>query len=289
MTAQIPAPVDSPDVTERAARVHEAVRRHYAEAARAAAGGREASCGCGCAEEAVTVFGRTLYGDGETAAPEGALRASLGCANPNALIDLAPGEVVLDLGSGGGIDVFLAARRVGPTGKVYGLDMTDEMLALARRNQAEAGVTNAEFLRGKMEEVPLPAASVDVVMSNCVVNLAPDKDRVLREAFRVLRPGGRFAVADVVTLGPVPDPLARRVELWSACLGGALGIEDYRAKLAAAGFAGIEVEVLHAYGLADAGVDADRLLAELGVDPAAVEGLFASALVRATKPASPDA
>ena len=286
MTTQSPTSADAPETSDRAARIHEAVRRRYADAARAAGGGEEASCGCGCAEQAVTLFGRTHYAGGEATVPDGALRASLGCANPNALVDLNPGAVVLDLGSGGGIDVFLAARRVGPTGKVYGLDMTDEMLALARRNQAEAGVTNAEFLRGTMEDVPLPAGSVDVVMSNCVINLSPDKDRVLREAFRVLRPGGRFAVADVVTLGPVPAALARQIELWSACLGGALSVEDYRAKLAAAGFTGVEVEVLHSYGLAEAGADADRLLAELGVDPAEVEGLFASAFVRALRPDS---
>ena len=286
MTTEIPASADAADAAGRAARIHEAVRRRYAEAARTAAGGADAACGCGCAEEAVAVFGRSHYADGEAAAPAGALRASLGCANPNALVDLAAGEVVLDLGSGGGIDVFLAARRVGPAGKVYGLDMTDEMLALARRNQAEAAVTNAEFLRGTMEDVPLPAGSVDVVMSNCVINLSPDKDRVLREAFRVLRPGGRFAVADVVTLRPIPAALARQIELWSACLGGALSVDHYRAKLAAAGFTGIEVEVLHSYGLAEAGADADRLLAELGIDAAEVEGVFASAFVRATRPVS---
>jgi SAM-dependent methyltransferase len=269
----------------REARIQEAVRRRYAEAARAATAGRDVDCGCGCGEEATAVFGRSLYGEAD-AAPEGALRASLGCANPHALVDLAPGQVVLDLGSGGGIDVFLAARRVGPTGRVYGLDMTDEMLDLARANQAEAGVTNAEFLKGRMEEVPLPEASVDVVMSNCVVNLSPDKDRVLAEAFRVLRPGGRFAVADVVTLRPMPQALAERVELWSECLGGALEVDDYRARLAAAGFADAEVEVLKTYGLEEAGVDADRLLAEMGLAPAEVENLFASALVRATKPAA---
>jgi arsenite methyltransferase len=278
-----PAPPPSPSREER---IEHAVRRRYADAARAAAAGREASCGCGCSDEASAVFGRTLYGEGEAGgAPEGALRASLGCANPTALVDLAPGQVVLDLGSGGGIDVFLAARRVGPTGKVYGLDMTDEMLDLARANQAEAGITNAEFLKGRMEDVPLPEASVDVVMSNCVVNLSPDKDRVLREAHRVLRPGGRFAVADVVTVRPMPPALAERLELWSECLGGALEVDDYRARLAAAGFTGIDLELLHTYGFEQAGPDAPRLLAELGLEPAEVEHLFASALVRATKPA----
>lgn len=280
---------ETPAEPGRAERIHEAVRRRYAEAARAAASDVNAECGCGCSDEATAVFGRGLYQEGDAGAggaPEGALRASLGCANPTALVDLAPGQVVLDLGSGGGIDVFLAARRVAPTGKVYGLDMTDEMLALARANQAEAGVTNAEFLKGRMEEVPLPEASVDVVMSNCVVNLSPDKGQVLAEAFRVLRPGGRFAVADVVTLRPMPAALAGQIELWSECLGGALEIEDYRAKLAAAGFTGVDVEVLATYGPEAAGADADRLLAELGVARAEVEGLFASALVRATKPAA---
>ena len=280
------AEATSPPSPSREERIEQAVRRRYAAAARAAATGSEASCGCGCSDEATTVFGRTLYGDGEAAgAPAGALRASLGCANPTALVDLAPGQVVLDLGSGGGIDVFLAARRVGPTGKVYGLDMTDEMLDLARANQAEAGVANAEFLKGRMEDVPLPAASVDVVMSNCVVNLSPDKDRVLREAHRVLRPGGRFAVADVVTVRPMPAALAERLELWSECLGGALEADDYGARLAAAGFTEINVEVLQTYGLEQAGADGERLLAELGLEPADVEHLFASALVRATKPA----
>ncbi len=286
-TATAPPPAETP--ADREERIQEAVRRRYAEAARLAAAGHDAeaatSCGCGCSEEATAVFGRALYGEGGTeAAPEGALRASLGCANPTALVDLAPGQVVLDLGSGGGIDVFLAAHRVAPTGKVYGLDMTDEMLALARANQAEAGVENAEFLKGRMEEVPLPDSTVDVVMSNCVVNLSPDKDRVLAEAFRVLRPGGRFAVADVVTLRPMPAPLAEQIELWSECLGGALEVSDYRRRLAAAGFTDVDLEVLHSYGLAEAGADAERLLAEMGLDAAEVEGLFASALVRASKP-----
>lgn len=284
-TASEAEPAAAPPPPSREERIETAVRRRYAEAARAAATGRDAGCGCGCSEEAVTVFGRGLYGQGEGGTvPEGALRASLGCANPTALVDLAPGQVVLDLGSGGGIDVFLAARRVGPTGKVYGLDMTDEMLALARANQAEAGVTNAEFLKGRMEEVPLPEGSVDVVMSNCVVNLSPDKDRVLGEAFRVLRPGGRFAVADVVTVRPMPEALGERLELWSECLGGALAVGDYQSKLRAAGFTGVEVEILHSYGLEQAGPEAESLLAELGLAAAQVEGLFASALVRATKP-----
>jgi arsenite methyltransferase len=281
--AAVEATTDSADARER--RIQEAVRRRYAAAAEAAAAGGQPGCNCGCGEEATTVFGRALYGDADTsAAPERALRASLGCANPTALADLAPGQVVLDLGSGGGIDVFLAARQVGPAGKVYGLDMTDEMLALARANQAEAGVANAEFVKGRMEEVPLPAASVDVVMSNCVINLSADKDRVLSEAIRVLRPGGRFAVADVVALRPVPDALAGQLELWSECLGGALAVDDYKDKLTTAGFADVDIEVLHTHAPGEAGPEADRLLAELGLTAADVEGLFASAAVRAKKP-----
>jgi SAM-dependent methyltransferase len=285
--ASEPEATAAPPAASREERIEAAVRRRYAEAARAAAAGRAADCGCGCSEEAATVFGRSLYGGDESGAvPDGALRASLGCANPTALVDLAPGQDVLDLGSGGGIDVFLAARRVGPEGKVYGLDMTNEMLELARANQAEAGVTNAEFVKGRMEDVPLPDGSVDVVMSNCVVNLSPDKDRVLAEAFRVLRPGGRFAVADVVTVRPMPGPLAERLELWSECLGGALEARDYEARLRAAGFIGVGIDVLHTYGLEQAGPGAEGLLAELGLAAAQVEGLFASALVRATKPAA---
>jgi SAM-dependent methyltransferase len=219
--------------------------------------------------------------------PEKAVLASLGCGNPTALIDLRPGETVLDLGSGGGIDVLLSARRVGPTGKAYGLDMTDDMLALARENQRQAGAANVEFLKGHIESIPLPDASVDVILSNCVINLSSDKDRVLREAFRVLRPGGRFAVSDVVTHGPVPDAVRQSMLLWVGCIAGALDQSDYQAKLAAAGFTNISLEPTRTYDiedarlfLAEAGIDVDSIAQE-------VEGKFLSAFIRATKPAAP--
>jgi SAM-dependent methyltransferase len=216
--------------------------------------------------------------------PAEAMQASLGCGNPTALAELHEGETVLDLGSGGGIDVFLSARRVGPTGKAYGLDMTDEMLDLARENQRKAGVTNVEFLKGDMEEIPLPDASVDVVISNCVINLAADKARVLTEAFRVLRPGGRLAVSDIVVRGEVPQEIRRNVELWMGCVAGALEESDYRAKLAAAGFTEIEIEPTRIYTAEDArdflisaGIPYERFAAE-------VDGKFLSAFVRARKP-----
>jgi len=212
--------------------------------------------------------------------------ASLGCGNPTALAQLNPGEVVLDLGSGGGIDVLLSAKRVGPTGKVYGLDMTDEMLALARENQRKSGAANVEFLKGEIEQIPLPEASVDVIISNCVINLSADKDRVLAEAFRVLKPGGRLAVSDVVVRGEVPPAIRRSVELWIGCVAGALEEREYRDKLAAAGFASIEVEPTRVYETEDAreflaksGIDADAIAPE-------VEGKFMSAFICARKPAS---
>ena len=215
--------------------------------------------------------------------PGTALAASLGCGNPTALAELEPGETVLDLGSGGGIDVILSAKRVGPTGKAYGLDMTDEMLALAEENKAKSGLANVEFLRGEIENIPLPAASVDVVISNCVINLSGDKDRVLREAFRVLRPGGRFAVSDVVVRGEVPPAIRRSMELWAGCIAGALSESDYRAKLFAAGFTDVGVEVTRVYG----GEDARVFLAGQGFDDSvagAVDGKFVSAFIRARKP-----
>ena len=226
-----------------------------------------------------------LYSDDERGTlPEAAVQASLGCGNPTALLALEPGQTVLDLGSGGGIDVLLSAKRVGPTGKVYGLDMTDEMLALARENQQKAGATNVEFLKGTIEHIPLPAASVDVIISNCVINLSSDKDAVLHEAFRVLKPGGRFAVSDVVVLGDVPEDVRRSMELWVGCIAGALRADEYVAKLARAGFENVEVESWRVYDvedarafLADAGLDVDRI-APL------VKDKFASAFVRATKP-----
>jgi SAM-dependent methyltransferase len=216
--------------------------------------------------------------------PDTALRASLGCGNPTALAKLAPGETVLDLGSGGGIDVILSARRVGPTGRVYGLDMTDEMLALAESNRRKAGVTNVEFLKGHIEQVPLPDATVDVVISNCVINLSADKDRVLREAFRVLKPGGRVAVSDVVVRGEIPVEVRRSMELWVGCVAGALAEHDYRRKLEAAGFTDIDIETTRVYELEDAraflstsGLDVDAL-APL------VTGRVTSAFLRARKP-----
>jgi arsenite methyltransferase len=227
-----------------------------------------------------------LYAVGEVAGiPEAAVRASLGCGNPTALAELRAGEVVLDLGSGGGIDVLLSAQRVGPTGKAYGLDMTDEMLALARENQRTAGVANVEFLKGEIEQIPLPDGSVDVIISNCVINLSADKGRVLREAFRVLRPGGRFAVSDVVVTGGVPDAIRRSLELWAGCIAGALEEGEYAAKLKAAGFRDVSLEPTRVYRAADA----RAALEAAGLDPDAIgdelDGKFFSAFVRATKPA----
>jgi arsenite methyltransferase len=241
--------------TTRDEGLREQIRDHYAERAVAASQAQPCSCGCSCAPAAPVApqdeFARGLYAVDETSdLPAEAVLASLGCGNPTALADLQPGEVVLDLGSGGGIDVLLSARRVGPMGKAYGLDMTDEMLALARANQRKAGVDNVEFLKGEIESVPLPDASVDVIISNCVINLSTDKDRVLAEAFRVLRPGGRFAVSDIVFQGDmsrVPRSLLDDVEAWSGCIAGALEEQDYLARLRAAGFADAAVEVTNVY------------------------------------------
>jgi len=226
-----------------------------------------------------------LYGSDQTGElPQEAVLASLGCGNPTALAELQPGEVVLDLGSGGGIDVLLSARRVGPNGKAYGLDMTDEMLALAEENKRKSGLINVEFLKGEIENVPLPDNSVDVIISNCVINLSGDKDRVLKEAFRVLKPGGRFAVSDVVVRGDVPAAIKKNMELWVGCVAGALSDYEYVAKLAKAGFDNIDIEPTRVYTIEDAraflsgqGLDVDSLAKE-------VEGKFISAFVRATKP-----
>ena len=275
------------------ATIREAVRQRYASAARRAAGAKSASCcgpveaeksGC-CGTGEKDVISRELYTIDELSElPEAATLASLGCGNPSVLAELGAGEVVLDLGSGGGIDVLLSARRVGPTGKAYGLDMTDEMLDLARRNQREAGITNVEFLKGTIEEVPLPDESVDVVISNCVINLSTDKDLVLKEAFRVLRPGGRFAVSDMVFQGLIPEAVRHDVEAWSGCIAGALHEDDYRRKLATAGFADIDVEITRTFG--------DQELRDLGHDFGVevqdgwlAEGRLCSAFVRARKPA----
>jgi ubiquinone/menaquinone biosynthesis C-methylase UbiE len=222
-----------------------------------------------------------LYAADEVAElPEEAVIASLGCGNPTALIDLHEGETVLDLGSGGGIDVLLSARRVGPTGFAYGLDMTDEMLALAQENKAKAGVTNVAFLKGRIEEIPLPANAVDVVISNCVINLAADKSLVLRDAFRVLRPGGRFAVSDVVADGPVPDALRQNMEAWVGCLAGALDVDEYVRLLTDAGFEDVSVTITRRYTVAEAGLDP----ATLPEGWQAGDGKLASAFVRARKP-----
>jgi arsenite methyltransferase len=268
--------------------VKEVVRQKYGEAAIRARSG-QTGCGCGtsagCGVDPIT---SNLYDEGQAAGiPAEALLASLGCGNPTALAELKPGETVLDLGSGGGIDVLLSAKRVGPTGKAYGLDMTDEMLALARENQAKSGLTNVEFLRGDIEQIPLPDNSVDVIISNCVINLAADKERVLREAFRVLKPSGRFAVSDVVVRGhDIPEDVRRSMELWVGCIAGALEESDYRAKLTAAGFEGVEVEPTRIYRAADA----KQFLEESGLTdealPQQVDGRFMSAFVRARKPSA---
>ena len=273
--------------TQSSESTQSAVREKYGEIARSVSQSDAAAC-CDPAMRCCDPITKDLYAAAETGTlPDNAVLASLGCGNPTALIDLQPGQVVLDLGSGGGIDVLLSARRVGPSGKAYGLDMTDEMLALARENQRQAGVANAEFLKGQIESIPLPDNSVDVVISNCVINLSADKERVLREAFRVLRPGGRFAVSDVVVRGQVPAAVRQSMLLWVGCIAGALEERDYRARLAAAGFADIEIEVTRTYSIEDA----RTFLTEAGVavDQIApqVEGRFVSAFIRATKPAAP--
>jgi SAM-dependent methyltransferase len=268
-------------VTASAQEITARVRARYADAARRVQAGGSGGCSGDCCDDTGT-FGSTLYSAADLAAlPEDAAAASLGCGNPTALIDLRPGEVVLDLGSGGGIDVLLSARRVGPTGLAFGLDMTDEMLALALANKVTSGLTNVAFLKGQMEAIPLPANSIDVVISNCVINLAADKSVVLREAFRVLKPGGRFAVSDVVADGPLPAELRQDMEAWSGCLAGALEIDAYQALLGAAGFGDIDVEITHRYTVAETSIDATRL--PTGWE--AADGRLASAFVRATKPA----
>ena len=265
--------------------IKEIVKQKYGLAALRVTSGESGCCDTASSRGACDPITSKLYEAGETATlPAEAVAASLGCGNPTALAELAPGEVVLDLGSGGGIDVLLSAKRVGPAGKAYGLDMTDEMLALARANQVKAGVENVEFLKGEIEAIPLPAESVDVIISNCVINLSADKDRVFAEAFRVLKPGGRFAVSDVVVRGTVPSAIRKSVELWIGCVAGALEDVEYRAKLAKAGFEAIELEPTRVYRaddardfLAGSGMDADAIGRE-------VDGKFISAFVRARKP-----
>ncbi len=265
--------------------LRETVRRRYGQAALQVVQGSGTGSCCGGGSECGDPITGGLYGEGETAVlPAQAVTASLGCGNPTALAALREGEVVLDLGSGGGIDVLLSARRVGPTGKAYGLDMTDEMLDLARANAARAGASNVEFLKGHIEEVPLPDASVDVILSNCVINLSGDKARVLGEAFRVLRPGGRFAVSDIVVKGELPAEVRRSMELWAGCVAGALEEGEFRGLLAAAGFEAIDVEVTREYSfeeakaiLGNSGLDAEALAG-------AISGRVVSAFVRARKP-----
>jgi arsenite methyltransferase len=267
--------------------IKDVVKEKYGEAALRVASGQANSCcggssACGTEIDPIT---SNLYGDSEKGAvPEQAVLASLGCGNPTALAELREGETVLDLGSGGGIDVLLSGRRVGPSGRAYGLDMTDEMLALARANQKKAGVENVEFLKGEIESIPLPDNSVDVVISNCVINLSSDKDRVLREAFRVLKPGGRFAVSDVVVRGDVPREVREHMLLWVGCIAGALQDSDYFVKLAKAGFENIDIEPTRVYDIEDAraflsteGIDVDTIAPQ-------VQGKFMSAFVRASKP-----
>lgn len=266
--------------------IKEVVREKYGQAALRVHTGGSSCCGAsaaldGCCDPITT----NLYDVAQAQQiPEAALKASLGCGNPTALAQLNAGETVLDLGSGGGIDVLLSARRVGPTGKAYGLDMTDEMLALARANQRKAGVDNVEFLKGEIEQIPLPDNSVDVIISNCVINLSADKDRVLSEAFRVLKPGGRFAVSDVVVHGQVPEEMRHNMMLWVGCIAGALQDTEYSSKLAAAGFEDVDIEPTRLYKTEDAreflkdqGVDVDTIAAE-------VDGKFRSAFIRARKP-----
>ncbi len=269
------------------------VKEKYGEAARRVSTGKglpadccsTTSCCGGSAAASCDPITSNLYDSTQAGQiPEEALKASLGCGNPTALAMLNPGETVLDLGSGGGIDVLLSARRVGPSGKAFGLDMTDDMLALARENQRKSGVTNVEFLKGEIENIPLPDSSVDVIISNCVINLSGDKDRVLREAFRVLKPGGRFAVSDVVVRGDIPAEIRRNLELWVGCVAGALEDTDYLAKLASAGFTAMEIEPTRIYQVEDAraflsnqGIDVDALAP-------AVAGKIMSAFIRANKP-----
>jgi arsenite methyltransferase len=269
------------------------VKEKYGEAARRVITGEGLPAGCcsttscctGSAAASCDPITSDLYDERQAGQiPERALKASLGCGNPTALAQLNPGETVLDLGSGGGIDVLLSARRVGPTGKAYGLDMTDDMLALARENQRKAGVENVEFLKGEIEHIPLPDNSVDLIISNCVINLSGDKDQVLREAFRVLKPGGRFAVSDVVVRGEVPPEIRRNMELWVGCVAGALQDSEYTDKLAKAGFAAIEIEPTRIYDIEDARAFLSNQGVDVDVVAPAVADKFMGAFIRAIKP-----
>jgi arsenite methyltransferase len=269
------------------ANIQEAVKQKYGAAATRVASGGTACCGGGGELSGCDPITTNLYAEEQKAGlPAEAVAASLGCGNPTALAKLQPGEIVLDLGSGGGIDVLLSAKRVGPAGKAYGLDMTDEMLALARENQKKAGAVNVEFLKGTIENVPLPDNAVDVIISNCVINLSGNKDRVLAEAFRVLKPGGRFAISDVVVRGQVPADIRKSMELWVGCIAGALEENEYREKLARAGFESIDVEPTRVYKMEEA----REFLEAAGLDPETVgpqiDGKFMSAFIRAVKPAA---
>ncbi len=267
--------------------IKEVVKEKYGQAALRVTKGGSSCCGAAAATDCCDPITSNLYDVSQIKQiPEEALLASLGCGNPTALAKLNPGEVVLDLGSGGGIDVLLSARRVGPTGKAYGLDMTDEMLALANENKRKSGMENVEFLKGEIENIPLPGNSVDVIISNCVINLSADKDKVLREAFRVLKPGGRFAISDVVTRGEIRPEIRKNILLWVGCIAGALDEKEYRDKLMAAGFEQVEMETTRVYKTEEAremltaeGLDVDAIAAE-------ADGKFMSAFVRATKPAA---
>jgi arsenite methyltransferase len=270
---------------DQAAGIKEVVKQKYGEAALRVTSGGSSCCGAAAATSCCDPITTNLYDAAQAGQiPQEALLASLGCGNPTALAQLNPGETVLDLGSGGGIDVLLSARRVGPTGKAYGLDMTDEMLALANENKRKSGIANVEFLKGEIENIPLPDNSVDVIISNCVINLSADKDKVLREAFRVLKPGGRFAVSDVVTRGEMLPEIRQSILAWVGCIAGALEENDYRNKLAAAGFEHIDVEPTRIYRAEDA----REFLAGQGIDVDAiapqVDGKFLSAFLRAVKP-----
>jgi arsenite methyltransferase len=264
--------------------VKETVKQKYGDAAtRVAQGISSGCCGTGGAADPIST---NLYNALQSAElPEKALLASLGCGNPTALAELKPGETVLDLGSGGGVDVLLSARRVGPTGQAYGLDMTDQMLALAEENKRQSGLTNVHFLKGEIENIPLPDDSVDVIISNCVINLSADKDRVLGEAFRVLKPGGRFAVSDIVVRGEVPDPIRKSVELWAGCVAGALSDRDYLDKLAAAGFENAAIEVTRVYGVDDARDFLAGQCANAAEMAHQIDSKFVSGFIRANKPA----
>jgi arsenite methyltransferase len=265
--------------------LQEVVRQKYGEAALRVKSGGSSCCGSTAARGCADPITSNLYNASQIGQlPQEAVLASLGCGNPTALAELRPGETVLDLGSGGGIDVLLSARRVGPTGKAYGLDMTDEMLALANENKRKSGIENVEFLKGEIENIPLPDNSVDVIISNCVINLSADKSKVLREAFRVLKPGGRFAVSDVVTRGEIPPEIRQSVLAWVGCIAGALDEDDYRGKLAAAGFERIDIEPTRIYTADDAREYLSGQVMPIQLDPAQIDGKFFSGFIRAVKP-----